>query len=137
MVPGRLKALPSAALKRAIPPCSCLILTVMPVSVGVCTVCLSHSLHSDHRVERISPSARLHGERASLLSSKGSSDKKRVKAPESFSPEGKDFTSFVHFPLCFLSFFFFLFILSHFCSRFLCVSLSSWLRENPILPGVL
>eukprot|EP00064_Thunnus_orientalis_P002642 superscaffoldBa00000199_g2649 len=44
-------------------------------------VCLSYRVDSDHRAERISPSARLHGERASLLSSKGSSDKKREKLP--------------------------------------------------------
>lgn len=66
-------------------------------------VCLSYSVNSDHRAERISPSARHHGERASLLSSKGSSDKKRVKAPETLSPERRDFSFFVHFLFCCLS----------------------------------
>lgn len=68
-------------------------------------------------------------ERKRLLSSKGSSDKKRVKTPESLSPEGRDFSFFVYFFLCCL----FPFLI--FALFFLCVSLSSWRRENPILPG--
>lgn len=77
-------------------PCSCLILTVMPVSAGVYLPVIQGRL----RVSLPQPAI---VERVSLLSSKGSSDKKRVKTPESLSPEGRNFSFFVQFLLCCLS----------------------------------
>lgn len=98
VIPCRLEVLPSSPLKKVIPPCSFLILTVMPaigsVYMSVCHTGLT--LTTELRGSLPLPGI---VEKASLLSSKGSSDKKRVKTPESLSPEERDFSCFVHFLL--------------------------------------
>lgn len=102
----------------------------MPVSASVCRSACHKGLTPTTELKRNLPLPSI-VERALLLSPKGSSDKQWVKAPESLSPEGRDFYFFVHFLFCFFS----PSLLFSFLHSFSSVSLSSWLRENPILPG--